>query len=25
MSGATKQMLAGMPVYLFQPNQNNGG
>jgi hypothetical protein len=25
MAGATKQLLASMPVYLFQPNQNNGG
>jgi sporulation protein YlmC with PRC-barrel domain len=25
MSGATKQMLASMPIYLFQPNQNSGG
>jgi sporulation protein YlmC with PRC-barrel domain len=25
MAGATKQMLASMPVYLFMPNPNSGG
>ena len=25
MAGATKQMLASMPVYLFQANPNSGG